>query len=133
MFENLTTFAGLFETPANRSLTSDRNRKTGARVFTLVGMLVMAGALFGCSAYRTYEMCGDSGCPGDAKITTSIKETFAQHPELGGPDQVYVQTLNHVVYLTGIVDSGLQRETAESLARDAAGVTRVVNNISVSR
>jgi len=43
-----------------------------------------------------------------------------------------VQTLNHVVYLTGLVDYGLEKSTAESLAKQVPGVTRVENNIAVS-
>jgi osmotically-inducible protein OsmY len=95
--------------------------------------LVLAGALCGCADYHAYEKCGDKGCPGDAKITAEVKQALARHPDLEGTDTVYVETVNHVVYLTGIVDSGLQREAAESLAHKASGVTAVVDNISVSK
>jgi osmotically-inducible protein OsmY len=52
---------------------------------------------------------------------------------LQGPDQLYVNTVDHVVYLSGTVETGLHRVTAESLAREAPGVTRVVDNIGVEK
>jgi osmotically-inducible protein OsmY len=61
-----------------------------------------------------------------------VKQALARHPDLEGTDTVYVETVNHVVYLTGIVDSGLQREAAESVARKASGISRIVNDISIS-
>jgi BON domain-containing protein len=45
---------------------------------------------------------------------------------------IRVQTLNHVVYLDGVVSSGLEIDAAESIARDVPGVARVVNSIVVS-
>lgn len=45
---------------------------------------------------------------------------------------IRVQTWNHVVYLDGVVDSGLEIDTAESIARKVPDVTRVVNSIVVS-
>jgi osmotically-inducible protein OsmY len=44
---------------------------------------------------------------------------------------VYVQTLDGVVYLSGQVMTPLQRTEAEDVARQAAGVKRVVNTISL--
>jgi osmotically-inducible protein OsmY len=43
-----------------------------------------------------------------------------------------VQTLDHVVYLNGLVDTDLERQLAESVAAGAKGVTRVVNSIGLS-
>ncbi len=45
---------------------------------------------------------------------------------------IYVQTVDHVVYLDGLVDTPFQQQLAASVAREAAGVVRVVNSISVS-
>lgn len=76
--------------------------------------------------------CGLSGCPGDAEVTARVKARFAQEPELEAPNQVYVRTINHVVYLTGLVDTPFERATAESLARETPGVTRVANMIGLA-
>ena len=103
------------------------------RIRALLFTLVLAGALSGCAAYNEYEKCGSDGCPGDAKITGEVKEALARHPDLQGTDTVHVETINHVVYLTGTVESGLQREAAESVAGKASGVTRIVDNISISK
>jgi osmotically-inducible protein OsmY len=46
---------------------------------------------------------------------------------------VFVDTVRHVVYLNGTVDSELQRDAAESVARKASGVTNVVNEIGIDQ
>jgi osmotically-inducible protein OsmY len=43
-----------------------------------------------------------------------------------------VMTLDHVVYLNGQVDHGLERSTAESVANQVPSVMKVVNNLYVS-
>jgi osmotically-inducible protein OsmY len=94
------------------------------------GIIVLMVALSGCA---TYEKCGVEGCPGDAKITANVHTAFDQHPELGPPNSINVQTLNHVVYLSGEVSEGFMRETAVSVAQKTPGVTRVENTISVTK
>jgi hypothetical protein len=42
-----------------------------------------------------------------------------------------LQTLDHVVYLSGEVSAGEMSRTAEAVAPKSPGVTRVVNNIAV--
>ena len=91
--------------------------------------VVLANALAGCAAY---EKCGFQGCPGDAMLTAEVQALIAQHPALQPPNLIYVQTLDHVVYLSGMVDTGTERLLAESIARSAPGVRRVVNSIAES-
>jgi osmotically-inducible protein OsmY len=57
---------------------------------------------------------------------------LTQQPALQPPNQVYVQTLDGVVYLTGQVATDLQRDTAESAAHEASGVSRIVNTIALT-
>jgi osmotically-inducible protein OsmY len=97
------------------------------QLYALAFAFMLTGVLSGCA---TYKKCGPEGCPGDAKITANVQDRLAQHPEIGS---VEVQTLNGVVYLNGVVGEGLQREIAESTARNTPGVTKVVDNIGVSR
>jgi osmotically-inducible protein OsmY len=92
-------------------------------------MVVLAGALSGCA---TYEKCGFDGCAGDVKITAKVQTAFDQHPDLGPPNSINVRTLNHVVYLSGEVSDGNMSRTAESVAHQIKGVTRVENSIAVS-
>jgi osmotically-inducible protein OsmY len=82
--------------------------------------------LAGCVA----EKCG-LGCKGDAKITAAVEARLNQHPEIG--NLVTVQTLDHVVYLTGYVSAGEIGRTAEAVAQGTPGVTKVVNNISATK
>jgi len=91
--------------------------------------VVAGGALAGCAVY---EKCGVSGCPGDAEITAQVQALFAKHPELEPPNLLQVQTLNHVVYLTGVVDTDYEQQMAEIVARQAPGVTKVINSIGLS-
>lgn len=87
--------------------------------------LVIAGFLSGCA---TFDQCGLKGCPGDAKITADVKAKFDRHPELG--TSIDVQTLDHVVYLYGLVDTPLESEIARSAATETPGVARVVSSIA---
>jgi len=76
--------------------------------------------------------CASEECKNDAKITADVKAKLKEYRELGGPNIVYVQTRDGVVYLTGQVTTDLQRDTAESVAGKVPGVARVVNSIALS-
>jgi osmotically-inducible protein OsmY len=95
-------------------------------LYTLAVVLLLSGFLPGCAVERK---CGLEGCPGDAKIKANVKASMIQHPEIG--PRVYVQTIDHVVYLSGFVSAGEMSDTAEDVARHTPGVTRVVNSIAV--
>jgi len=94
--------------------------------------VIATGALSGCMTYSAYRKCGFDGCPGDATITNEVRALFNQHPVLEPPNIIDVQTVNHVVYLNGLVDTDLERQLAESVAREAQGVTQVINSIGIS-
>jgi osmotically-inducible protein OsmY len=87
--------------------------------------LSFAAALSGCA---TFQKCGFKGCPGDAHITADVRALFDQHPELG--TSIDIQTLDHVVYLYGLVDTPMQSEIAKSVAVEAPGVARVVSTVA---
>ena len=89
--------------------------------------------LIGLSGCSTFEKCGVEGCAGDNKITANVNATFTRHPELGEPNSINVQTVNHVVYLSGSVSAGEMRATAESVARQVRGVARVEDDIYVTK
>jgi osmotically-inducible protein OsmY len=95
----------------------------------LICALLLASALQGCA---THAGCGPGGCAGDAKITARVQALLNQYPALQAPNLVYVQTVDHVVYLTGLVDTPYELRLAESVARQATGVRRVVNTIGVN-
>jgi osmotically-inducible protein OsmY len=98
---------------------------------TAPGTIVLI--LIGLSGCATFEKCGTEGCAGDREITANVHAAFDQHPELGEPNLINVQTVNHVVYLTGHVSEGVMRSTAESVARQIKGVTRVEDTVYVTK
>ena len=97
--------------------------------YVLATILILPGLLPGCAVERK---CEADGCPGDAKITANVQALINQHPDVGPPNAVHVQTVDHVVYLSGDVSQGLMKQTAEDVARQTPGVTRVVNDIAVT-
>jgi osmotically-inducible protein OsmY len=98
----------------------------------VASLIILSDTLSGCAVYSAYRKCGSGGCPGDAKLTAEVRALLNQHPALGPPNQVYVQTLDGVVYLTGQVATDLQRESAEAVTHEAPGVSRVINTIALS-
>jgi len=102
---------------------------TAASRAALAAALLACASLAGCTVIRT---CGLSGCAGDVEITAQVNALFEQHPVLEPPNVLRVQTLNHVVYLYGVVDTDLERGLAEAVASQAKGVTKVVNSIGLS-
>jgi osmotically-inducible protein OsmY len=97
----------------------------GETAASLLAVAVVLTGLGGCASTK----CTTASCEADAKITANVKALIAQRRDLG--NQVYVQTRNGVVYLSGQVATDLQRESAEGAARQAPGVTSVVNNIAL--
>jgi hypothetical protein len=95
----------------------------------VTGLGALSAALAGCAAY---EKCGFHGCPGDAAVTSQVQARFAQHPAIDPPNLLRVQTVDGVVYLTGIVDTDYQRKLATDVAAGAPGVKKVVNSIGLS-
>jgi osmotically-inducible protein OsmY len=90
-----------------------------------VSVIILLSVLQGCA---TFEKCGFSGCPGDAKVTADVEAQLRQYADL---NLLHVQTLDNVVYLTGDVSTGLQRDHAEEVARQASDGARIVDSISV--
>lgn len=103
-----------------------RRRRSWCGILSLG--IALAIAIGGCAA----NPCGSGGCAGDDQITAAVQEQIKLHPALAAPNRVYVSTRNGTVYLSGQVATDLQRQEAEAAARQAAGVTKVVNTISLT-
>ena len=95
----------------------------------LTGIIIatLTGALGACA---TSSKCGFDDCAGDARITAQVRALINQHPALEAPTSIQIQTEHHVVYLFGQVNSEVERSEAEALARQVAGVHRVVDSIN---
>ncbi len=101
-----------------------RNLKVACALATALFIPVLFA---GCA---TEKKCGLEGCAGDAQITAKVQSLFEEHPEIG--TGVNVQTLDHVVYLSGFVAAGEFRTAAVDVANTAPGVSKVVDSISVT-
>jgi osmotically-inducible protein OsmY len=93
-----------------------------------IGALGTLLALGGCATVAT---CGRKSCEADQAITARVRVLLAQHDSLAAPNLVTVQTIDHVVYLKGLVGTPYQQGLASSVAGQADGVIRVVNLISL--
>jgi osmotically-inducible protein OsmY len=98
--------------------------------YSIVFLLSLSSALAGCSSYGK---CASSACGGDAAITKTVQTRLDRHSELGAPHSIEVQTIDRVVHLNGLVNDGLERGIAESVASQTPGVLKVVNSIAVQK
>jgi osmotically-inducible protein OsmY len=91
--------------------------------------LILSGAH---SASATVRKCESDSCRDDAKIAMNVQELLDSHSEFGPPKSIRVQSADRAVYLYGLVNTGLEKSTAESVASKAPDVARVVNSIEES-
>lgn len=89
--------------------------------------IALAGDLSGCAVF---EKCSPQNCATDAKITADVSDMLGQHAEFGPPGTIRVQTINGVVYLNGLVNSDMERQSAEALVLRIPDVKDVVNSLS---
>jgi hypothetical protein len=108
-------------------LKTETEMKNLRPLYALACAFALVGAISGCATDQSA-----AGKMTDEKITAAVQAMINQHPDVGPPDSVRVQTLDHVVYLSGQVSQGLMKQTAEDVARQTLGVTRVVNNVDVT-
>jgi osmotically-inducible protein OsmY len=98
----------------------------------------LTAAMLAVSLLSTFTL-GCAGTPGkdtsadDAKITNAVKASFTQHPDLGPPNQLNVETRDHVVYLSGTVDNGEVTVRAKALAAQVPGVVSVVSTVGIDK
>jgi osmotically-inducible protein OsmY len=85
-----------------------------------------AMTLNGCAIF---PKCSPENCASDKEINALVTELFSEHPELGPPAALHIQTINGVVYLSGPVDTEFEIRHAEALARQVANVKDVENNL----
>ena len=68
----------------------------------------------------------------DSKITASVKAKLVADKGANFT-RIDVDTTNHVVALTGVVESPEQKARAQQIAMDVSGVRRVDNNLQVQK
>jgi len=89
-------------------------------------VFIVAAGLSGCALF---PKCSPENCATDKQINADVSALFSQHPELGAPAALHIQTINGVVYLTGAVDTEFEVRNAEAIARQVANVKDVENNL----
>ncbi|MBP6813758.1 MAG: BON domain-containing protein [Burkholderiaceae bacterium] len=92
----------------------------------LIAMAVITTA--GCAVSRGQETVG--AYVDDSVITTSVKTRLLEDKDVAGTS-ISVETLNGTVMLSGFAKSSLERNKAETLARNVKGVKSVKNEIAV--
>jgi osmotically-inducible protein OsmY len=97
-------------------------------LYALAAIFTLAGALGGCATFEDRDPAVRND---DAAITKNVRAQLNQYAALGAPNSIGVQTVDHVVYLNGLVDGGLEKRSAAAEVEKVPGVTQVVNNISV--
>jgi hyperosmotically inducible protein len=85
-----------------------------------------ARATAGDAANRTSEVLTD------AVVTSTVKAKFLADTAVSGL-KIDIDTKDGVVTLNGVVDNKAEADRAMSLARDSAGVKRVVSNLRIGR
>jgi hyperosmotically inducible periplasmic protein len=105
-------------------------------VFSLQGVLILKEACMRCTRYSRWAAallvavavgCGQT----DPGITTAIKSKLAADDQVKAYE-IDVDTKEKVVTLTGNVDTAIAKSRAVELATNPAGVTRVVDNLTVA-
>jgi hypothetical protein len=87
------------------------------KVRAAICVVILIGGLQACAVDGAGRLCGFwSGCPGDARITATVRERLEQSSATA-TDVIYVSTYDRVVYLDGAVDSLGDSQTAERIAR----------------
>lgn len=90
------------------------------------GALALALALAGCGGTPTKSSTGDYF--DDTVISTKVKTALLADPDVKGT-AVDVEVFRGTVQLSGFVRSEQEREKAERLARQVAGVQEVKNDL----
>jgi|GEM_PF-5165478 len=67
----------------------------------------------------------------DATIESAIEAQFRSCPLLSSGFLIETQSIDHVVYLHGLVDTYREKMLAQSIASLTPGVSRVVNSIEL--
>jgi hyperosmotically inducible protein len=87
--------------------------------------LILLLALIGCQPI-TGKTAGHSN--GDVSISNAVQAKLMRDPLSGFP-RINVDTVHGVVTLSGMVETEAQRDRAERLTHQVAGVLQVENNI----
>ena len=101
---------------------------TAGRHLSMIVAAAMLASAAGCSTMTGQETAGQY--VDDATVSTKIRAQLIKDQELKA-FQIHVNTMQHVVQLSGFVDSAEQKQRAEQVALAVEGVSEVKNDIVV--
>lgn len=70
--------------------------------------------------------------PEESALSSNVRLAFSHDPVLVN-SSLTVTSLNHVLYLKGLVPTPVDRSRAEEVAKAVPGVTQVVNEIALAK
>ena len=100
------------------------NRMQKLVILSILSICVLAG----CASTRTQSSTGEY--IDDSVITTKVEAGLAESKKTSLFD-IEVETYKGRVQLSGFVDSETEKDAAEQIANQVAGVREVVNNIQL--
>jgi hyperosmotically inducible protein len=109
-------------------ITSKRRDFEKISVMKVLSFLLVMMVLCSCAPFMGRETTGEY--IDDVGVTSSVKNKIFQDPTLK-PFQIHVETFQNTVQLSGFVDSRVESQRAEQLARSVDGVQAVKNNLVV--
>jgi osmotically-inducible protein OsmY len=92
--------------------------------------LFLSATLPGCALQ---EGAAKDPSPEHADVTANVQAVLRQHSELSPPNELYVSTHDGVAYLSGLVATPLQGESARALAEGVPGVRKVVSSVATEQ
>lgn len=98
------------------------------RALATLGLAALVLATCGCATPRAEEP--PALCVDDAAISVAVRSRFIDN-KIVDSRSIVVETMYGTVLLSGMVSSPRERETAEMLSRQVAGVRSVRNEITV--
>ena len=104
------------------------------KLSTTKTILISLGLALFLSATGCTSMTGQTAGQyvDDSTITTSVKAKLVAD-KAANFTRIDVDTTNHVVSLTGVVESPEQKARAQQIAMNVSGVHRVDNNLQVQK
>jgi hypothetical protein len=89
----------------------------------VAGIAIIIGRFIsGCALEKRFET------PEEARISTDVRGSLAQQPDLRPPGFIQTITTKYVSRLPGLVSSGLGDQETEEIKRAALGIKRVASN-----
>ena len=91
-----------------------------------LGIFVLAFGVASVSAHASLRKAAD-----DANIASSVEAALDASSFSGAASSIQVQSIDHVIYLHGLVDTYPEKVLVQSIAAQTPGVERVVNSIEM--